>query len=378
MMHKVCILSSVHDALDNRVFYREARSLKKAEYEVTIIAIHPVTEVREGIKIIGLPKVPRWQRPMIWGNLFQLAIAESADIYHFHDPELLLITPMLRILTRKPTIYDIHEVYADFIKIKDYIPSWLRYPIAWIFRWLEPILSCFQSALIFSDDEIGNSFKWLQIPKTTLFNFPGKFFVEAGVASSKDDMPRPPIVLHLGSLERNRGTYLLIEAFTLVLTNFPDAKLLLVGSYTPPDLEEEVRNHVNENRIAESVSILGQVPFRTIGEYLKQAAVGWVPWQPYSKNEKNIPTKLFEYMSYAIPIVSSDLTSTRLFVTNRENGYLVKATDPVAHAQAILDILHNPIHGLSMGRRGQELTRTKYNWDSEEKKLLALYESLLH
>ena len=34
-MTKVCILSSVHPALDNRIFYREARSLQRAGYQVT-------------------------------------------------------------------------------------------------------------------------------------------------------------------------------------------------------------------------------------------------------------------------------------------------------------------------------------------------------
>ena len=124
---KICILSSVHIALDNRVFYREAKSLRRADYDVTLIAIHPRSEIKEGIKIIGLPQFPRWQRPRLWRRLLQQARAENADLYHFHDPELLLVTPWLRLLTQKPTIYDVHEVYADFIKVKDYLPVWEKF-----------------------------------------------------------------------------------------------------------------------------------------------------------------------------------------------------------------------------------------------------------
>jgi len=375
---KICILSTVHSALDNRVFYREAQSLLKAGYEVTLIAIHPVSEVKNGVNIVGLPQVLRWQRPRLWWKLLKLARLEQADMYHFHDPELLLVTPWLRLLTGKPIIYDVHEVYTDFIKVKDYMPLWLRYPLAWISRWLEPLLSLLQSGLVFSDDEIAKTFRNIRKPKATLFNYPGMSFVEDAAVRIQDRQPRSPIVLHLGGHERNRGAGLMVEAFSQVLKINPNARLLLVGHFMPPSLEEEVRAQAYQRGIEHAVTIIGQVPFETIGDYLSQAAVGWLPWQPYPKNEKNIPTKLFEYMAYGVPIVSSDLHSTRPFVSNHKNGFLVDAVDPQAHAQAILQILQNPANGLEMGCRGQELVFTQFNWDAEEKKLLELYKTILN
>ncbi len=376
-MPHVCILSSVHIALDNRVFYREARSLKKAGYEVTLIAVHDKTETKNGIKIIGLPKVPRWQRPRLWFTLLGLARETGADIYHFHDPELLIVTPWLRLLTGKPTVYDIHEVYADFIKVKDYMPAWVRYPIAWAFRWLEPLLARLQSGLIFSDDEIAKTFAHIHIPKTTLFNFPAGFFIENAIAHTQNITHRAPIVLHLGGHERNRGTRLMIEAFNRVLDEMPEARLVLVGHFVPPDLKNEVQADINTRGIQHAATITGRIPFETIGEYLSQAAAGWVPWQPYPKNEKNVPTKLFEYMAYGIPIVSSDLHSTYPFVQNGENGYRAQADDPAAHAEAILRILQNPVQGIAMGQKGQKLVRTQYSWNTMEARLYMLYDELM-
>ncbi len=374
---RVCILSSVHLALDNRVFYREARSLRKAGHEVTLIAVHPQDEVRDGVNIIALPRVPRWQRPRLWLELLRLGRAQNADVYHFHDPELLLVTPFLRLLTGKPTIYDIHEVYADFIKVKDYMPAWLRYPLAWIFRPLEPLLARLQSALIFSDDEIGKTFARLDKPKATLFNFPAREFVQAGVRRTAGDVPRQPWVLHLGGHERNRGAHLMIEAFARVHAVRPDARLLLVGHFMPPALADEVRAHAARLGLAETLTITGRVPFESIGDYLAQAAVGWVPWQAYPKNEKNIPTKLFEYMSYALPIVASDLASTRPFVLEGKNGYRVPPANPDAHAEAILRLLNDPAHAAALGQHGQTLVQEHWNWDEEEKKLWALYERVV-
>jgi glycosyltransferase involved in cell wall biosynthesis len=377
-MTHICILSSVHSALDNRVFYREAKSLHNAGYEVTLIAVHEKDEIKDGIKIIGLPNVPRIQRYKLWLKIINYARNINAELFHFHDPELLFVVPWLKFITNKPTIYDVHEVYPDFFKVKDYMPKWLRYPIAWAFKYLEPPLARLQHGLIFSDDNIAKQFSAINRPTETIYNFPSKEFVLAGIEITKGIRNREPIILHLGGHERNRGTDLMVDAFEIVHKEIPQAKLLLVGHYMPPSLQEEVQENVNNKQLESAVKITGRVPFETIGEYLKIAAVGWVPWQPYPKNEKNIPTKLFEYMSYGVPIVSSDLPSTRSFVLNSTNGFRVTANDSNAHAQALIKLLKNPDHGYEMGLKGQDLVSNEYNWGNEEVKLLRLYETILN
>ena len=374
---RACLLSSVHRALDNRLFYREARSLQRAGYDVTLVAVHEQDEVRDGIRIQGLPQVPRWQRPLLWAKLLRQALAAEADVYHFHDPELLLLAPWLRLLAGKPTIYDVHEANADFIRVKDYLPAWARYPLAWIFGWLEPLLARLNSALLFADDEIAAAFRGVRRPKATLYNFPERSFIEQAARATQDAGPRPPVVLYLGGLERNRGSRLMIEAFHQVWRLLPQARLLHVGHMAPPDLEDEVRADVARRGMKRAVTFAGRVPFAEIGLHLAQAAVGWVPWQPVAKNQKNIPTKLFEYMAYGLPVVGSDLASTRPFVHEGQNGYRVTADDPTAHAEALLDLLRQPERASAMGRRGQELVRTDYNWDEMERRLLALYQKLL-
>lgn len=375
---KVTILSSVHLALDNRVFYREARTLAEAGYDVTLIAVHDRDEVKDGVRIRGLPRVARSRRPMLWRTLARMAVETNADVFHFHDPELLLVSPWLRWATRRPTIYDIHEANADFIAVKDYMPGVVRYPLAAIFRWLEPRLVRGESGLIFADDAIAANFTAFNKPKVTLFNFPGNHLIEHGAQLMANTHRREPIVLYLGGMERNRGADLIIDAFAEVVTRMPAARLLIVGHFMPPDLEEEVRRAASERGIAHAVTILGRVPFEQIGEYLGRASVGWVTWQAVPKNQKNVPTKLFEYMAYALPVVSSDLPSTRMFVEPEVNGTLVEASDPMAHAAALIRLLDDPGVAESMGRTGRRRIETLYNWEAMVPRLLSFYDEVLN
>ena len=376
-MRRATILSSVHLALDNRVFYREAKTLAAAGYDVTLIAVHDQDEVKDGIHIRALPRVSRSRRPLLWRTLARMALDTHADVFHIHDPELLLITPYLRWKSGRPTIYDIHEANADFIAVKDYLPGAIRRPLAGVFRRLEPQLARHESGLIFADDAIAADFKAIDVPQATLFNYPGSDLIERGGRNEVNEDDRPPVILYLGGLERNRGAELMVSALAQVIQTMPEARLLIVGHFMPPELEDELRRDAAAHGIAHAITITGRVPFVEIGTYLSRATVGWVTWQPYPKNLKNIPTKLFEYMAFGLPVVSSDLPSTRPFVENEVNGLLAEAADPAAHASALLRILGDQPAAASMGRAGRHLVETRFNWDNMVPRLLALYEAVL-
>jgi glycosyltransferase involved in cell wall biosynthesis len=371
---KVCILSSVHRALDNRVFFREARTLARAGHEVTLIAVHDRDETRDGVRIVGLPKVSRWRRPTMWRQLARHALNTRADVFHFHDPELLFVMPLIRLRTGRPTVYDVHEAYPEFFAVKDYLPAWIRYPMSWAFRLLEPPLARFHSALVFADDATPGAFRRLNRPKVVLPNFPADELIAAGGERLEGLADREPVVIYLGGLERNRGSRLMIEAFAEVHRRFPEARLLHVGHFMPPELEEELLSHAARLGVEEALRIVGRVPFDEVGRQLERAAVGWVCWQPYPKNQKNVPTKLFEYMAFGLPVVCGDLDSTRPYLEDGVTGRLVAADDAAAHAGAIIDLLEDRRAAAAMGLRGREQVLARYNWRSVEGRLLDLYD----
>ena len=111
MNKKVCILTSVHTPFDTRIFHKQAKSLLKAGYDVTLIAQHDRDELVGGIRIIALPKPKNRLRRMLgtW-RVCKLAFKQKAEIYHLHDPELLQIGLLSKILGKK-VIYDVYEEY---------------------------------------------------------------------------------------------------------------------------------------------------------------------------------------------------------------------------------------------------------------------------
>ena len=68
---RVCHATSLHPPFDVRIFHKECQTLRRAGYEVTLLAQADWTErVVDGVRVIGLPQISaRRQRPRVWRHI---------------------------------------------------------------------------------------------------------------------------------------------------------------------------------------------------------------------------------------------------------------------------------------------------------------------
>ena len=97
----------------SRVFHREATSLARAGYEVILVAANARAETVQGVRIIPLPEKRTLFQRYVCNNVCCLwqGLRIRADVYHFHDPELIPVGMLLRLLGKR-VIYDAHEDYV--------------------------------------------------------------------------------------------------------------------------------------------------------------------------------------------------------------------------------------------------------------------------
>ncbi|MFC2687009.1 MAG: glycosyltransferase, partial [Arachnia propionica] len=182
-MSRVRHLSSVHDVHDTRVTYKECASLAAAGHDVALLNCHDGDIEVAGVRVIGLG-APRGRIDRIlrktWAIFFR-ALRERADIYHFHDPELMGVGLALRLCGKK-VVYDVHEDVPLQIMNKTWIPGWLKRPLSGIVRVLEGISGRALSAIVAATPSIAAKFP---AAKTVVVqNFP-----EKGLANQRNEKP---------------------------------------------------------------------------------------------------------------------------------------------------------------------------------------------
>jgi len=197
-------LSSGHEAADTRILHRECKSLVNAGHDVTIVAQHDGDDVINGVKIKAVPySKNRWQRwtAGLW-CVFRNAQRLRADLYHFHDPELIPVGMWLS-FRGKGVIYDAHEDLPKTFAYKYYIPEFARRTLGWLAGRMEDFAVRRFSAVVAATLSIGRRFVSLNPNTVVVRNFPTLGELADALQLRWDD--RPPLVVYIGTMSPERG-----------------------------------------------------------------------------------------------------------------------------------------------------------------------------
>ncbi|MDP8205800.1 MAG: glycosyltransferase family 4 protein [Candidatus Electryonea clarkiae] len=363
----VCHLTSAHRALDTRIFNREAISLLKAGYNVSIIGSHHTNEFVSGVKIISLkPPAGIFSRLFVAFKILQLSLRENAAIYHFHDPELIPAGLFLKIFGKR-VIYDVHEDYEQNFLTRKRIKPPFDQLIARMFTHIERFASMFFDFIVVVDSNIKSKFS---PDKTRLItNVPPRNFTDTSRTRQTNESFR---LLFLGIISYSHGITQMLDAIQL-MKNKKYIELHLIGTLEMPEMVKLWENNPQ-------VIHHGRVPWEKTRQMLTNADLGLFLYQPnpthwYFTGEGN--TKLFEYMGSGLPLLYSNFPKLKKLIDPIGCGQSVDPTNPEKIAQAI-DLLYEEQEvRLDMGEKGKQAVLKRFNWEVEEQKLFEIYSKVL-
>ena len=368
MTCRVVHMTSVHYPFDTRIFHKECKSLALAGYNVTLIAAHAQGDLQEnGVKLRAVApphgRSERLTRTML--AVYRAALDEDAEIYHFHDPELMPVGLLLKMAGKK-VIYDVHEDFAGAMDGKEWIPAFLHRPAAMAMNACESMLGGVFDRVIVATPTIGLKFR--SRTPSLVQNFPWKD--ELVVADAPPYDQREPIGIYVGWLGDGRGMLQMSQAVELAARELP-IKLLIGGKVIPGAVA-----NFDKNGSQPWVEYLGFLDRPQVARLMARARFGVVTFLPGGNTTNAQPTKLYEYMAGSLPVIASDFPVYRKVVDSAGCGLLVDPSSPSAIAEAMLWLLRNPLEAAEMGQRGRRAVMEKYSWENEARTLVATYSQL--
>jgi len=365
-MGKITHLTSVHPPFDTRIFQKECKSLREAGYCVGLVVRHHQDDTVDGIAIRALPTPKtRLQRMIVssW-RVYQEATQAQADLYHFHDPELIPIALLLR-FRGKTIIYDVHEDVPRQILSKHYIPKVWRATIAWIIERLETFSARRFDAVVAATPHITHRFESLGCHAVNINNYP---ILNELHIPYLDWSQKGRAVCYVGGIAQIRGIREMVEAIGQT-----DAKLLLAGQFADSQQRQRVVSLPGWANVQE----LGQLDRQEVAHTLLRSIAGLVVLHPTVNYIDALPVKMFEYMSAGLPVIASNFPLWRDIIEGNDCGVCVNPLDPSAIRDAIQYLLDHPDEAQRMGKNGRQAVEEKYNWETEAQKLKSLYAELL-
>ncbi|MHB8983812.1 MAG: glycosyltransferase family 4 protein [Carboxydocellales bacterium] len=375
MVSKVLIISSVHFWNDARIFYKEAISLAK-HYRVKLHAVGDFQGLNQGVEVDCLPgRKNRLARVINTVRLLIRGLKFRPDVLHFHDPELIPIALLIKIITGCRVIYDVHEDFPAAILSKFWIPAALRKPLAFVANLVEKNCSRFFDLLIFAEASYQEKFRQLKTRSVNIYNYPVRLYPEQTCPRlGEADIH----LVYAGSLTKTRGAMNMLQA--LAQTDFKDKSFhfWILGPVRPAELLSEMQEFINAHeKLSGRVTFTGFVPLQTVYYYCSGAQIGFALLHPEPNYLRSLATKLFDYMSVGLPILASNFPDWAKLLAKTQCGLTVDPLDPQAIAWALEFLVHNPELRNAIGQNGRKAYAAGYNWTGQAEKLYAAYQELL-
>jgi glycosyltransferase involved in cell wall biosynthesis len=365
---RIAHLTTVHSRYDVRILIKQCASLAAAGNEVYLIVADGLgDEDKHGVRIIDVGRASGRLKRMVTATrkAYRRALQLEADIYQFHDPELLPVGLALKRRGRA-VVYDSHEDLAKDVLAKSYIRPGLRRWIAYLSNYFEEFVCRRLDAVIAATPAIRDKFRDLGVLTVDINNFPllGELEVETSGSEKANE------VCYVGGLASNRGIAEIVDA---IGRSGSGTRLNLAGNFSEPSLKARLQALPGWS----SVSELGFLDRAQVRLVLDRSVAGIVTLHPTDAYLESLPVKMFEYMSAGLPVIASDFPLWREIIDRNNCGICVDPLDPKEIATAIDYLVDNPEIARQMGTNGQRAVLERYNWGIEEKKLLDFYASIL-
>jgi len=365
-MVKIVQITSLHNESSTRIFYKECISLADYGYKVIYIVPTDKDKFKNNIYIRAVEKPKNRIERFLFTSMkiFKMALQEKSQLYHFHDPDLIIIGILLRLLGKK-VIYDVHETVPEQILNKNWIGNlYIRKIVALLANILEKVSANLFDGIVGATDDIAQRFP--KYKTTTLKNLPILKIIDSVSAFKRDKAI--PIIIYAGGLTRIRGIKEIIQSMEYVNEK---AELWLLGNWQSKQYREECEKLQGWNK----TKYLGFKPLEKVYSLMKSADIGITNFLPVNNHLKSNPNKIYEYMACSVPVIMSDFPYWKEVFG--DFALFANPYDPESIAQQISILLKDKEKAQELGRKGREVVENQYNWETESKKLIKLYQRIL-
>lgn len=291
--------------------------------------------------------------PAVTWKVRQFMRSETFDVVHLHEP----LTPMLC-----PAVL-LHSDVANVGTFHAARPSNVMY------MYLKPVLDLFFDKL---DARVAVSEAAREFIDSY---FPAEYeIIPNGISLDQfheraDPLPKfmdgRPNILFVGRYnEPRKGFRYLIRAMPMIRSQFPDARLIVVGQGASERYEQFLARHGIDD-----VVFAGFVPAEDLPRYYASCDVFVAP----STGRESFGLILLEALASSKPVVASAIAGYSGVIRSGIDGVLVEPKNPQALALAVVRVLADAGLRERLVASGAEHVR-QFSWAVVAERLLAVYE----
>jgi glycosyltransferase involved in cell wall biosynthesis len=191
-------------------------------------------------------------------------------------------------------------------------------------------------------------------------------FINLGVAENNLRADNIFRIGYCGAITKNNGIFDLLKAFSEFLKSVEDSELYIMGEVSPDVYDVFVR----EGLLDERVVFTGQLDTFDLEVSLRSCDVLVNPRQVGVLADSGFPTKIGEYFSTKIPVISTEVGEIVRYFTDKQELIYAAPGNSDSLAKALLFVYENEAAACVIGQRGYEWACDNLDYKRNAQKLI--------
>ena len=181
------------------------------------------------------------------------------------------------------------------------------------------------------------------------------------------------VILYLGDTHLRRGIQTAIAALVKLKDTIPEIKLVIVGKNTTDII---LRKQVSNLQLEQFVDFEGWQNISLFQSYILASEICISPLHRNLQHDVAYANKIFQYMSFAKPLLVSDAIAQRKLVEKVACGLVHKERDSKDFSNKVLALYKNKPLRIALGESGKKFVQNEFSWEETSKKLINLYNNM--
>ena len=175
------------------------------------------------------------------------------------------------------------------------------------------------------------------------------------------------VIAAIKPIETIYGTAVLLAAFQILHTKYPENKLrlLIVGEGS---LKATLLKKAKDSELSDKILFTGRIDFSNVAHYFNTADI-FVNISEY----ESFGVSVIEAAACEKPVVVTDVGGLREIVEEGKTGYRIPVNDVNATVSAIEKLILNPELRKTMGINGRKKVEQHYDWKNNLYQMIEIY-----
>lgn len=308
-------------------------------------------------------------------------IKNKIEALHIHDIRIAEAVFIANNQFKLPTILDLHDNMPEVMKLYPHLQKFPGKQIISPRKWKnkeEEFIAKADKVITVSNEFIEEVVCRTKIAKNKIVLVPNtvrkSFYTNIDtnkniIKKYKDDF----VILYLGDTGLRRGLQTVIEAVKSLKEDIQNLKFVIVGSNTTDSI---LKDQVKDLGVEKYVDFEGWQDVALFPSFIIASDICVSPLHRNIQHDVAYANKLFQYMSFAKPVLVSDATAQKNLIERTKSGLVHIEKDVEDFKKKVLELYHDKSLREHLAKNGKQFIEEEFVWEKVSNNLLDIYKDL--